>query len=131
MTEVSPTSPTSNTAPLTLEQAGENSKTIEHTREDSNDPFLIFEGHEDYDTDDEQLRGRQKHDVFHRFQALLVPMNKNDPRRSIISRLLIHSTFEFDIDDLAQIESHLQNAKNFDPADANYYDKLPHERFLF
>jgi hypothetical protein len=57
---------------------------------------------EDVESDDESVdngspRSRDKSDIFHIFQNLSLP--KTCPVRASISRLLIHATFEFDVDD--------------------------------
>lgn len=106
----------------------DNELSQEHLQ-DEIDPFLIFEGDDYYlDEGDDDLRGRQKHDIFHQFKAL--PLGKLEPRRSIISRLLIHATFVFDAEDFQKIEQHVQKKKKINPDDDSYLDKLM-EDFYF
>ncbi len=67
---------------LTLQQnneplpAEEGNDEIPQPLHDDLDPFLTLDG-DDYLLDDEDLRGRQKHDIFHQFKAL--PIRKLDP----------------------------------------------------
>mmetsp|Transcript_3229 Transcript_3229/g.4297 ORF Transcript_3229/g.4297 Transcript_3229/m.4297 type:complete len:114 (-) Transcript_3229:321-662(-) len=50
--------------------------------------FLVFEGDEDYDADSEDLRWCKK-SVY--FTSSKLSLGKLEPRRSIISRLIIHT----------------------------------------
>jgi hypothetical protein len=68
----------------------------------------------DYDSDDESddesiddgaPRSRDKSDIFHIFQNN--PLTKDCPVRASVSRLLIHATFEFDVDDYKAVTSFL------------------------
>lgn len=93
----------------------------------NDDPFLQFDNEyndiENSGKDDvDIIYGRCKTDIFHEYKNL--PIGKNEPRRSIIFRLLIHATFEFDVDDFQRIESFLQREKKWNKLDDTYLDKV-------
>jgi hypothetical protein len=60
---------------------------------------------DDASIDDGTPRSRDKSDIFHIFQNN--PLPKDCPVRAAVSRLLIHATFEFDIDDYKTVTSFL------------------------
>ena len=80
--------------------------------EDIDEDMLIYDEYDGIEIDEDDKyapRNRQKHDLFHKFQEL--PMGMRDEHRFFVSRLLIHATFEFDIDDKDQIYCYLRRSK--------------------
>jgi hypothetical protein len=52
---------------------------------------------------------KDKADIFHQFQSF--PMGKSDPNYTLVTRLLIHATFDMDPTDFLQVAAHLAKKK--------------------
>jgi hypothetical protein len=87
--------------------------------EDGEIDALITATNEDHLDDDNGLddetgneappRSRKKSDIFHEFDAL--PMSRRCPARNLVSRLLIHATFEWDAEDYEKVADFLATKK--------------------
>ena len=81
---------------------------------------LLYEDDDSDDTDVNSPRTRSKHDIFHELQN--ISTLKSDPLRPFISRLLIHSTYQFDSEDFKAIEKYIVSVKDW--SDDDYTEKL-------
>jgi hypothetical protein len=60
---------------------------------------------DDHLNDDTLPASKDKGDLFHLFQAF--PMKKSDPNYTLVTRLLIHTTFDMDPTDFLHVAAHL------------------------
>ena len=68
------------------------------------------------DDDDTLPASKDKYDIFHPFQSF--PMNESEAEYTLITRLLIHTTFEMDPTDFPLVAAHLAKKKDICTEDA-------------
>ena len=102
------------------EQLTTTSTNITHdSNASSSDPILTFSDNVDDPNEDDAPRNRQKTDMFHRFKAL--PVDKSDPRRPTVSKLLMHASLKPDIDDYVKLQKRLEPKMSHKPCDGDKY----------
>jgi hypothetical protein len=74
--------------------------------------YMHGDGDSTDDFDDLLDKTRDKRDIFHVFDELPIP--RNNPAKSLISRLLIHGTFLFDDEDYENVAKYMAEEKEID-----------------
>jgi hypothetical protein len=103
-----------------MDQASGHHSLDDHLHDDTPSPMDQADGDSSLDDhlDDAVLpASKDKRDIFHQFQSF--PMEKSDPNYTLVTRFLIHTTFDIDPTDFRHVAAHLARTE-----DIHFEDEL-------